>query len=95
MANPKGSRARIPLAALAITTLLVLAAARADAVAIDGGVGLDDIAEILAATGTTHPAADLNGDGAVGLDDAAAALGQLGAPPGPSAQACAGTGPCF
>jgi len=60
----------------------------------DGAVGLDDIAAILAAAGTTSPAADLNGDGAVGLDDAAAALGRVGTAPGPSALACPGAATC-
>jgi hypothetical protein len=63
----------------------------------DGGVGLDDVAAILAAAGTastTNPAADLNGDGAVGLDDASAALGRVGTAPGPSALACPGAVTC-
>ena len=63
----------------------------------DGAVGLDDVAAILAAAGTTattNPAADLNGDGAVGLDDASAALGQVGSAPGPSALACPGAATC-
>jgi probable HAF family extracellular repeat protein len=49
----------------------------------DGGVGLDDVAAILAAVGTASPVADLNGDGGVGLDDVAEALGRVGTAPGP------------
>jgi len=64
----------------------------------DGAVGLDDVAAILAAAGTTattNPAADLNGDGAVGLDDAAAALSRVGTEPGPGAVTCEGGNLCF
>ena len=61
----------------------------------DGGVGLDDVAAILAAAGSAGSAADLNGDGAVGLDDAAEALGRLGTAPGPGPDTCGIANPCF
>ena len=60
----------------------------------DGGVGLDDVSLILAATGKVDPIADLNGDGAVGLDDAATALGRVGEAPGPAGAMCPGDQPC-
>jgi hypothetical protein len=69
----------------------------------DGGVGMDDVAYILAAMGTAapvspapaNPAADINGDGGVGLDDAAAALGMVGEAPGPGPDTCGIANPCF
>jgi hypothetical protein len=61
----------------------------------DGGVGLDDVAAILAATGTASSAADINGDGAVGLDDVAEALGMVGEAPGPGPETCGLANPCF
>ncbi|HIF76106.1 MAG TPA: hypothetical protein EYQ36_00045, partial [Sulfitobacter sp.] len=61
----------------------------------DGGVGLDDVQQILSALNSnTLPAADLNGDGGVGMDDAAAALSKVNTLPGPSGLGCAGQVPC-
>jgi hypothetical protein len=61
----------------------------------DGGVGLSDINDILAALGTAGGPADLNCDGGVGLSDVNDGLAALGTAPGPSGLACAGTGtPC-
>jgi len=61
----------------------------------DGGVGLDDVGDILTNLNTAYPPGDLNCDGGVGLDDAGTALAVLNDPPGPSGLSCAGTGsPC-
>ncbi len=62
----------------------------------DGGVGLDDVNDVLGAQGAgAGNASDLNCDGGVGLDDANVVLGAQGATPGPSGLSCAGTGsPC-
>jgi hypothetical protein len=62
----------------------------------DGGVGLDDVNDVLGAQGSgAGNASDLNCDGGVGLDDANIVLGSQGATPGPSGLSCAGSGtPC-
>ncbi|MDG2333343.1 MAG: hypothetical protein P8Q97_03870, partial [Myxococcota bacterium] len=61
----------------------------------DGGVGLDDVAAILAVVGTASPVADINGDGGVGLDDVAEALGMVGQVPGPGPDTCGIANTCF
>lgn len=56
----------------------------------DGGVGLDDIGDVLAALGAgAGNDADFNCDAGVGLDDLGSALAALGGTPGPSGLACA------
>ncbi len=61
----------------------------------DGGVGLDDVNDVLGAQGAgAGNSSDLNCDGGVGLDDANVVLGSQGNTPGPSGLACAGTVPC-
>ena len=60
----------------------------------DGGVGLNDVNDILGLLGTADANADLNCDGGVGLSDVNDALGDLGTAPGPSGLFCAGSVPC-
>jgi len=62
----------------------------------DGGVGLEDVNDVLVNLNTNNlPAADLNCDGGAGLDDVNNVLTQLNGVSGPSGLSCAGTGtPC-
>jgi hypothetical protein len=61
----------------------------------DGGVGLDDVNDLLGTLNTANAVNDLNCDGGVGLDDINTGLAALNTAPGPSGLSCAGTGtPC-
>jgi len=61
----------------------------------DGGIGMDDLAQVLAALNTVDDVLDIDQDGWVGLTDMLRTHHDLGKRPGPSGLDCAGTTPCF